>query len=236
MAKLLVVDREGSVLEVLRDCFQDAGYAVVTAENGREALVLFYQQQPDLVITDTRTPGISGLELVGRIREVSQAPIIILSAVEGEREKIHALRLGAYQYLVKPVGMPELLARVEAALRRAPPSPSLDHRIYSDSVVSIDTDSHRTYVRGSEVPLAPKEFQLLACLMERDGEVLHHEELLNRVWGFPARGQELKWHIASLRQKIEQDPHDPKLIITIWGSGYRYGKPIRSYVRDASAT
>ncbi|MFH1141666.1 MAG: response regulator transcription factor, partial [Chloroflexota bacterium] len=175
--------------------------------------------------------------LVSRVREVSEAPIIVLSALGHEQDKVHALRLGADDYMVKPIGMQELVARVEAALRRAKLTHPGERGVYSDGAVTIHTERQEAYVRDTKADLTPKELRLLVYLTQRAGKVVSVQELLQGVWGSPHYSEEsVKWHIASLRRKIEQDPHDPKLIITVWGSGYRYDKPTRSYVRDASTT
>mgnify|MGYP001582196297 CR=1 FL=1 len=237
MATLLVVDDESAVLELVATCCEEAGHTVLTAQDGKEALRLFYESHPDLLVVDIRMPVMDGFELVSRVREVSEAPIIVLSALAHEQDKVHALRLGADDYMVKPIGMRELVARVEAALRRAKLTNPGERGVYADGVVTIHTDRQEAYVRDTKADLTPKELRLLVYLTQKAGKVVSVQELLQGVWGSPYYSEEsVKWHIASLRRKIEQDPHDPKLIVTVWGSGYRYDKPIRSYVRDASAT
>lgn len=230
MATVLVVDDESAVLGLIATCCQEAGYNVLTAQNGKEALRLFYESRPDLLIVDIRMPVMDGFELVSRVREVSEAPIIVLSALGQEKDKVHALRLGADDYLVKPIGMQELVARVEAALRRARPTRPGERGVYSDGVVTIHTDRQEAYVRDEKADLTPKELRLLMYLTQRTGKVVSVQELLQGVWGSTHYSEEsVKWHVASLRRKIEEDPHDPKLIVTVWGSGYRYDKPTRSY-------
>lgn len=227
MATLLLVDDELTVLEMLAACCQDAGHQVLSAGDGREALRTFFQHHPDLVIADVRMPVMNGLELISRIREVSEVPIIVLSALGEEKDKIQGLRLGADDYLVKPVGMDELVARVGAALRRAqlPPVGGIKE-VYSDAILTIHLDRQEVYLKDKKVNLTLKELRLLAYLTQRAGRVVSVPELLRGVWGSLHYSEEsVKWHIASLRRKIEEDPHRPKLIITIWGSGYRYDKP-----------
>ncbi len=238
VATLLLVDDEPAVLELLATCCQDSRYGVITATNGKEALRAVYQCHPDLVIADLRMPVMDGFELVKRIREVSDVPIIVLSALGQEEDKVRALNLGADDYVVKPAGMQELMARVEAALRRSAHSRGKEDRaVYSDGVLTIHPDRQEVYVREQKVDLTPKEFRLLAYLTQRAGKVVSVQELLAGVWGSPHYSEEsVKWHIASLRRKIEQDPHNPRLIATVWGSGYRYDRPAAPYgMRVAAA-
>ncbi|GBD11337.1 Transcriptional regulatory protein KdpE [bacterium HR23] len=229
MATILLVDDEEAVLEMLEACCQEAGYQTLTAPNGKEALRLFFQHHPDLVVADIRMPVMDGFDLISRIREVSEVPIIVLSALGREEEKVHGLRLGADDYIVKPVGMKELLARIEAALRRAQLPPLSRKGVYTDGVLTIHMERQEVYVRGQKVNLTPKELRLLIYLTQNAGRVVSVQELLAKVWGSTYYAEEsVKWHIASLRRKIEQNPHEPRLIVTVWGSGYRYDKPAPS--------
>lgn len=228
MTTILLVDDEPLVLEMLEFCCQEANYETVTAANGRDALRLFFQRQPDIVITDIRMPTMDGFELCRRIREISEVPIIVLSAMGEEDDKVKGLQTGADDYLVKPVGTKELVARVEAALRRASLPPSKSDGLYSDGVITIHLDSQEVFVDNKKIDLTPKELRLLIYLTQRPGKVISVPELLTGVWGSVHYSEEsVKWHIASLRKKIEKDPREPSLIVTVWGSGYRYDKPAR---------
>ena len=223
---ILVVDREASWKRRLGESCLNAGYHLLAASDGLEGLRMFFEHRPDLVITDVRVPGLDGFELVSRIREVSQIPIIVCSALDKEEEKVHGLRLGADDYVVKPTGMRELLARVEAALRRARvPATEVKH-VYADGVLTIDFDRQEVLIKGDDVNLTPKEFKLLVYLVQRSGKVVSARGLLDGVWGSPHYTEDLvKWHIANLRRVIEAEPRNPRLIITVWGRGYRYEKP-----------
>ena len=226
MTKVLLVDDEPEVLELLNACCEEASYETLTASNGKDALRFFYQHRPDIVITDIRMPSMDGFDLCRRIREISEAPIIILSALGSEEEKVNGLEIGADDYLVKPVGTKELIARVEAALRRAQLPPVESKGVYSDSALTIHLDSHEVFLEGKKVDLTPKEMRLLVFLTQRPGRVVSVPDLLSGVWGSAHYSEEsVKWHIASLRKKIEKNPRDPHLVVTVWGSGYRYDKP-----------
>jgi DNA-binding response OmpR family regulator len=226
MTTVLLVDDEPEVLEMLQVYCEEASYTTLTASDGREALKVFYAQHPDIVITDIRMPTLDGFELCKRIREISEVPIIVLSALGSEDDKVKGLQLGADDYLEKPVGTRELIARVEAALRRARTSPIESKGVYADGVLTIHLDSQETFVNGRKVDLTPKEMRLLVFLTQRPGKVVSVQDLLVGVWGSSHYSEEsVKWHVASLRKKIEKDPKDPKLVVTVWGSGYRYDKP-----------
>jgi DNA-binding response OmpR family regulator len=223
MATILLVDDEKSVLDMLSACCEEAGHQPIPASSAQEALRLLFKFQPGLVISDIRMPGMTGFDLVKRIREVTDIPVILLSALGGEDEKVAGLKLGADDYLVKPVGIKELSARIEAALRRAKTPISAPKEIYSDGVISINMDRQEAYLRDKKLDLTPKELKLLIFLTQKAGKVVSVSEILRAVWGSLGSSEEsVKWHIASLRRKIEAEPHSPKLILTVWGSGYRY--------------
>lgn len=226
MTTVLVVDDEPAVLDILTACCDNAGYESIASLDGKEALRLFFQHHPDLVVADIMMPGMNGFELCQRIREVSEVPIIVLSALGAEREKVQGLQAGADDYVVKPVGTAELVARMEAAIRRAQLPPAESTSVYSDGAITIYMDRQEIYVNEKRVDLTPKEMAILAYLTQKARKVVSVAELLSRVWGSPHYSEEsVKWHIASLRRKIEADPHQPKLIVTVWGAGYRYDRP-----------
>ncbi|MBI2859228.1 MAG: response regulator transcription factor [Chloroflexi bacterium] len=224
--KILVVDDEPAVVELLKDLLEEAGYQVVSASDGAEGFRQFFNHRPDLAIVDVMMPGTDGFELCQRIREVSQIPVIILSARGQETYKVRGLNLGADDYLVKPVGGKELLARVAAATRRAKLPASETSSAYSDGLVSLDHGQHEAYVRGQKVSLTPTEYRLLSYLVQHRGQVVTQQQLWDSVWGWDAGSLDsVKWHVSYLRKKIEENPENPQLVITVRGVGYRYQPP-----------
>jgi two-component system KDP operon response regulator KdpE len=222
---ILVVDDEKPLRDFMRRNLEVRGFNVVTASNGLEALAVFNTQNVDLVILDVMMPRMDGLETIRRIRQSSLAPIIVLSALGEESDKIRALNLGADDYLTKPFGVGELLARVQAVLRRArwAESPTRQGRLVHGDV-TIDLERHEVTVRGNPIELTPTEFNLLVYLMEHAGKVIPHQAILQHVWG-PEYGPEheyLRVYIGRLRQKIEEDPSNPRYLITVRGIGYSF--------------
>jgi two-component system, OmpR family, alkaline phosphatase synthesis response regulator PhoP len=224
--KVLIVDDEAALVELLREWLEKGEYEVFSAPDGLSGLREFFKHQPDLSIIDVAMPGLNGFELSQRIREVSQTPIIILTAKGQELDKVRGLNLGADEYLVKPVGRQELLARVGALLRRVNMMPPETAGNYSDSVIRIDFAKHEVFVRDNKIELTPTEFRLLAYLVQHPDQVLTLQQIWDRIWGWSGGSLEnVKWHIAYLRKKIEENPEKPELVITIRGVGYRYQKP-----------
>ncbi|MFQ5861052.1 MAG: response regulator transcription factor [Dehalococcoidia bacterium] len=222
--KVLVVAHQPSFVKRVHSWLEDVGYAVSVAFDGRQGLREFLRHQPGFVILEVLQHRENGLELLQRIREVSQVPVVLLSVKDHTATKVQALRLGADDYLVKPIGRMELLARVEAILRRTQANDtSGPEAIYADGTLTLDFPRHRIYVRGEEVQLTVLEYQLLAALVTRPGQVLTHQQLLHQIWGPEYDGCEyVKWHVSRLRRKIEQDPLNPDLVVTVRGLGYRY--------------
>ena len=220
---ILVVDDEPQILRVMRASLPIRGYEVVTASSGEEALDQLSKQATDLVILDLAMPEMSGLEVCRRVREFSSVPIIVLSAKGSESDKVTALDLGADDYVTKPFGMDELLARVRAVLRRLSTSESND-RALTVGDVSIDTDERRVLVAGKEIRLTPKEFDVLKYLVSNAGKVVTHRALLQSVWGWQATDQTeyLRVFINQLRRKIEPDSSQPRYILTEPWVGYRF--------------
>jgi two-component system KDP operon response regulator KdpE len=222
MNRILVVDDEPQILRVLRRSLTTHRYEVRVAADGEAALDLFHDWSPDLVITDLSMPGMSGLELCRRLRAVSAVPIIVLSVKGEERAKVEALDAGADDYVTKPFGMDELLARVRAALRRAPaagPATIIDAGDFH-----IDREARSVTVKGREVHLTPKEFDLLVHLVQHPGKVLTHRALLGAIWGgnYVEQTEYLRVFIGQLRKKIEPDPARPRYILTEPWIGYRF--------------
>jgi two-component system KDP operon response regulator KdpE len=222
---VLIVDDEKSLRDFVRRNLEVRSFHTLTASNGLEALALFNTHNVDLVILDVMMPGMDGLETIRRIRQDSLVPIIILSALGEENDKIQALNLGADDYLTKPFGVGELLARVLAVLRRSLWSEaSTRHGLLARGEISVDMERHLVTVRGEPVELTPTEFNLLVYLMENAGKVLQHHTILQHVWG-PEYGPEseyLRVYVGRLRQKIEIDPSNPHYLITERGIGYSF--------------
>ena len=219
---VLVVDDEPGLVELLKDWLEGDGHEVHAAADGVEGLALFFQHQPALTVVDLRMRGMDGFQLITRIREASDAHILVLTGLETEEAAVRGLRLGADAHLVKPVRRRAFLARVRALLRRASPPEKLAPN-YSDAVLVLNFLTHEARVRGEFVRLTPTEFRLLAYLCRNRGRVVEHSELLDRVWGERhGSSDSLKWYIHSLREKMESDPSDPRLIVTVQAVGYRY--------------
>ena len=219
---ILVVDDELQILRLLGHALEGAGYECVTASNGRDALAIVKTKAPDLVVLDLGLSDMDGKLVAGSIRQISQVPILILSARDQEIEKIAALDLGANDYVVKPFGIGELLARIRALLRanaKADPAPKT---IVLGEVI-IDPERHEVRKANDLVHLTPKEFDLLVLLASSSGRVLTHKYILERIWG-PAHRDDIAYlrvFIGQLRQKIEVRPAEPELILTEPGIGYR---------------
>ena len=224
-AKILVVDDAPQVRRVMKTALAAQGYTVYEARNGEEALAGIRATPPDLILLDVNMPGMDGFAVCKEIRGASQVPIIMLTVRSAERDKVAALDAGADDYVVKPFGMPELLARIRAALRRTTTGddpPALETRL-----LSIDFAARRVTARGKQVHLTPKEFDLLRQLVAAQGKPLPHRRLLQSVWG-PDYGDEteyLRVVINQLRKKIEADPAHPKYILTEPWVGYRFEAP-----------
>ena len=222
---VLVVDDEKSLRDFVRKNLEVRGYKVLTASNGLEAMAVFNTERVDLVILDIMMPHLDGLETARRIRQTSIVPIIVLTALGEETDKVRAFDYGADDYLTKPFGVGELLGRIKAVLRRArwsEPS-TLDERIVRGEICA-DLARHEVTVRNGVLDLTPTEFNLLVYLMKNAGKVLPHRAILQHVWG-PEYGEEaeyLRVYIGRLRQKIEVDPLKPRYLHTERGVGYRF--------------
>ena len=221
--RILVVDDEPQLTRVLLRSLTSKGYDVRIAGDGEFALQTFHDWPPSLVITDLAMPNMGGLELCRHLREISEVPIIVLSVRGEEKTKVEALDAGADDYVTKPFGMDELLARIRAALRRKPTT-DLDTRILEAGDFRIDLDAHLVTQRNKELHLTPKEFELLVHLLRNAGKVLTHRALLGAVWGGDHTEQHeyLRVFIGQLRKKIESDPSNPHYILTEPWVGYRF--------------
>lgn len=225
--KILVVDDEPQILRVLRRSLSAHRFDVRCASDGEAALDLFRDWLPDLVITDLSMPLMNGLELCRELRKFSEVPIIVLSVRGAEKIKVEALDAGADDYVTKPFGIDELLARVRATLRRAPNEKIEEMRIEAGDF-SIDLATYQTFVRGKEIHLTPKEFELLVFLVKNQGKVLTHRNLLTAVWGgdYTRQPEYLRVFLGNLRKKIELNPSEPQYILTEPWVGYRFNASV----------
>jgi two-component system, OmpR family, KDP operon response regulator KdpE len=221
---VLVVDDEPQILRALQTNLRGAGYDVATAATAADALSAAAARPPEAVILDLVLPDGHGTDVCRELRRWSRAPILVLSAVGDEQEKVAALDAGADDYVTKPFGMDELLARLRAALRRA--APSGGPTITVGDVV-VDLERHSVAVRGERVALTPIEFELLSYFAQNEGKLLTHPMILRAVWG-PAYGDEshyLHVYVSQLRRKLEPDPARPRYLLTETGAGYRFVAP-----------
>ena len=222
---VLVVDDEKPLRDFVRRNLEVRGYKVLTASNGLEALSIFKNENVQLVIMDIMMPHMDGLEALRRIRQESHVPIIILTAMGEESDKVRAFDLGADDYLTKPFGVGELLGRVKAVLRRADWSvPDTHEEKIVRGDIEVDVTRHRVKVRGEVIDITPTEFNLLMYMMKNVGKTLSHRVILQHVWGneYGNEAEYLRVYMGKLRQKIEIDPLKPKYLHTEHGIGYRF--------------
>lgn len=227
---ILLADDDEMIVDILSHQLTREGYAVVSAGDGIRALELARTQQPDLVLLDVMMPGMQGWEVCRELRRTSDVPILMLTARGEEMDRVLGLELGADDYIVKPFGFRELLARVRANLRRAtqmrPAEPSQDG-VMTIGPVAIDRRRHMVLRRGAAVALSQREYDLLLALADANGAVIRRDDLLDRVWGETWVGspRTLDVHIRWLREKLEDQPENPSLILTVRGVGYRMVAP-----------
>jgi two-component system KDP operon response regulator KdpE len=222
--RVLVVDDEPQILRALQTNLRGAGYDVESAANAEQALAAAAMRPPEAVILDLVLPDRSGTEVTRELRRWSEVPILVLSAVGDEREKVAALDAGADDYVTKPFGMDELLARLRAALRRATPP---GEPVLEIGELRLDLAKHAAFRAGEPLALTPNEFDLLRLFMRNEGKLLTHRAILREVWG-PAYGEEshyLHVYVSQLRRKIEPDPTRPRYLLTEPGAGYRMVEP-----------
>jgi DNA-binding response OmpR family regulator len=220
------VDDDADIRGLLRQLLERAGYTVVEAPDGREGLRTFYSSSPDLVLLDVSMPGLDGWQTLERIRDLSDIPVLMLTARTAELEKVRGLKAGADDYVAKPFGRQELLARVEALLRRAKPREERPET-YADGLVTIDFAQREVSVGVNKVALTPLEFKLLAAFVRNPNQVLSSDQLLELVWGDPSGGSRArtKLYVGYLRKKLESAAPGPVPIETVRGFGYRYRPP-----------
>jgi len=222
--RILVVDDETQITRVLRTSLSSQGYDIRVANDGETALEIMKDWTPDMVITDLSMPNMDGLELCRRLRRKTQIPIVVLSVRGEERTKVQALDAGADDYITKPFGMEELLARVRANLRRLPEAESEEPGLIEVGDFHIDLTAHKVMVLHREVHLTPKEFDLLVYLARHPGKVATHRTLLNAVWGGHSTEQVeyLRVFVGQLRKKLEPETSSPRYILTEPWVGYRF--------------
>jgi len=226
--KLLIIEDDADLVKALELYFARAEYSVITAANGLEGLQTLYNERPDMVILDIAMPKLDGWEVCRRIRELSQVPIVILTARVQEEERIKGLKLGADDYVVKPFSLKELEARLEAVLRRAKAArPMKEGVIFANQELVIDSDRLMVTRDGKHVELTPTELRLLLYLAENEGRVLTHRQILEKIWGaeYVDDADYVKLFVYRLRRKIEADAESPKYILSERGIGYRFVNP-----------
>ena len=221
--KILVVDDEPEITRLVRAYLERAGFAVVTAAEGREALAVFRHERPNLVVLDLNLPGMDGLDVCREMRRASDVPIIMLTARLEETDRLIGLELGADDYVVKPFSPREIVARVRAVLRRTEGTP-VRPEVISAGGITLDFTRRTASVNGRPLDLTTMEFDLLAALVEHPGQVFSRQELLDRVQGNAYEGYErtIDVHIKNLRKKLGDDSQDPGFIETVRGVGYRF--------------
>ncbi|MCL5735231.1 MAG: response regulator [Actinobacteria bacterium] len=225
-ANVLVVEDDAPMRRFLRAALANEGYRVTEAETAQLAMTNILARMPDLILLDLGLPDIDGADILRRVREWSQVPIVVLSARTREGDKVDALNSGADDYLTKPFGVPELLARVAVALRHAAALKDAGRReafAFRTGDLEVDLANRRVTVKGHAVHLTRIEYRLLTVFVQNAGKVLTHEHLLREVWGLTGTGQAHypRMYVASLRKKLEDDPADPRYLITEQGVGYR---------------
>jgi DNA-binding response OmpR family regulator len=219
MADIIVVEDDKEIGELLMDFLVAEGYDTYLAPTGEEALDVYEDEGAKLIILDIMLPGMDGLAVLSSIREMGNAPVIIVSAKNAKEDKLDGLNLGADDYVEKPYDIDILLAKIKGIFKRRYSSDNL-----IDGNITIDKTAHKIYLEGNEVGVTVKEYELLVYLMENKGKVIKKEDLFNAIWGFDSESepQTLTVHIKFLREKLEEDPKNPKRILTVWGVGYRF--------------
>lgn len=224
--RILIIDDEPMILESVSYNLKQEGYEVITAQNGETGLKLAQRETVDLILLDLMLPGMNGMEICRILRQSSEVPIIMLTAKEGEIDRVLGLELGADDYVTKPFSMRELMARVRTVLKRTGSgggNPDQSKPILIDDI-KIDWSGHEVAVKGIPVNLSSKEFELLKILVNHSGQVLTREQLLSLVWGDDFYGDDrtVDVHIRWLREKLEENPGEPKYIVTVRGAGYKF--------------
>jgi DNA-binding response OmpR family regulator len=227
--KILVVDDAPPILRLVRSNLEKEGIKVLTASDGEQAISQAEMNELDLILLDVMMPRMDGWEVLRRLREFSTVPIIMLTAKSEEYDKVRGLELGADDYVTKPFGVPELLARIKAVLRRTALPNAVKHEpVFQVGGFSVNFAQRKVSARGQDVRLSPTEYKLLYELVTNAGRVVLHQDLLAKVWGREYRDETeyLRVYVRYLRQKLEMEPSKPKLILTEPGVGYRFVAPV----------
>ncbi len=219
---VLVVDDEKSIAELLRDFLENEGFHVKTAEDASQALAVFEQSTIHCMILDIMMPGQNGFDLCRHIRENSDVPILFLSARSGDADKIRGLALKADDYIVKTASPGEIVARVKAVLRRAGSQPEYNRKVLRYGNLTLDLSTREVWLDGEIIALTPKEYELLQLLAAHPKHVFSYDRLLEKFWDGVGDKHTVRVHLSRLREKIEADPNHPKLIVNVWGIGYRF--------------
>ncbi|MDX6358218.1 MAG: hypothetical protein QOH37_1272 [Nocardioidaceae bacterium] len=223
MARILVVDDDPTVREVVVSYLRAATHEVDEAGDGETGLQLFADRRPDLVVLDLMLPGIDGLETCRRIRATSQVPVVMLTALGEEGDRVAGLEIGADDYLAKPFSPRELVLRVGSILRRVGEAQRPDREVLRDGDLVVDGSRHEVTLEGRPLALTTREYDLLRHLLHHPGEALSRDQLLRDVWGWSFGDEStVTVHVRRLREKIERDPTHPTRLVTVWGVGYRW--------------
>ena len=219
---ILVVDDDKSIVDLLRDFLENEGFYVNTAIDTNQALVLLEQNTIDCIVLDVMMPGQSGFELCRQIRLKSNVPILFLSALSDDVDKIRGLALGGDDYIVKTASPGEIVARVKAVLRRSSSQQELKRKVLDYGRLLMDLSTREVFVEGQSISLTPKEYDLLQLFAEHPKFVFSYDQLLEKFWEGIGDKHTIRVHLSRLREKIEDDPNDPKFIVNVWGIGYRF--------------
>jgi len=227
--KILIVDDEKPIVDILTYNLKKEGYETIEAGNGEDAVTIALTQEPDLILLDVMLPKMDGFSVCKKIRETSNVPILMLTAKEDEVDKIVGLELGADDYITKPFSVRELVARIKANLRKSPlnqdvKEPAKKSSMVNVGVLSLDLEKYEAKIRGKVVELTLREFELLKFLATQEGQVFSREALLEKVWGYEYFGdiRTVDVTIRRIREKIEDDPSEPKILVTKRGIGYYF--------------
>jgi DNA-binding response OmpR family regulator len=227
MSKILIIEDEPKIRQIIQAYLLKEGYEVYTAGDGHQGLAAFKEHRPDLVILDLMLPALPGEDLLSQLRQTSDIPVIILSAKSSEDERIFGLNIGADDYMVKPFSPRELVARVQAHLRRfrPAPAPAGASRSFNRQMLVVDESRHEVFLKRQAVNLTPTEFKILRLLSQTPGQVFSRGQLVEQVQGYNFDGYDrtIDSHIKNLRQKIEPNPNEPTFILTVFGVGYKFG-------------
>jgi two-component system KDP operon response regulator KdpE len=222
--KILVIEDEPEIRRFLRVSLTNNGYEALEATKGEEGIKLAASSKPQVVILDLGLPDMDGTEVAKKLREWSDVPIIVLSARDGENDKVNLLSVGADDYLTKPFGVPELLARINVALRHASKMNVQEEPVFTAGDIKVDMSTRIVTVKGEDVHLTPNEYNLLLILVKNCGKLVQQQQLLRDVWGpgYAKEGHYLRVYMGQLRRKLEVDPANPRYLITEPGLGYRF--------------